>query len=290
VIGPLLERTGFLEDASAGYRCALEALRAAGDQTGTAVVERQLAGILGTTGRCPEALDLLDEALATHRAGGDRLEQVRTLMAIGRTRSLLGAADDALRSYRDAEALLGEAGPAGGGEHAGVLGGVGNALADLGRPAEALNHHRRALAIGRGLGNPYAEAAAELDISRTYTLLGDLGPARGHCDRSLAVSRRAGGRETEARALHGLAEILLRQGRFVEALAAARESLVLARELGGPGLEVAVLDAVGRIHLGLGDPDEARACRARAATVAGEAGLPLPRGDASGHLAALGSR
>ncbi|MEV6049323.1 tetratricopeptide repeat protein [Streptomyces xanthochromogenes] len=81
---------------------------------------------------------------------------------------------------------------------------LGSVYARLGRTAEALDHHRRALDRYRGIGDPWGEALTLTNIGTGHRQLGQFGDAVRHHARALWLARRTGDRRAESEFLNDL--------------------------------------------------------------------------------------
>ncbi|WP_117212707.1 AfsR/SARP family transcriptional regulator [Allorhizocola rhizosphaerae] len=134
---------------------------------------------------------------------------------------------------------------------------VGVALHNLGvisraqgRPATAVMHLTRALAIRRRIGSLYGQANDLNELAGCYVELGYHCKALALADESLALARRVGRRRVEAEALNVRGGALLGLGDPEAAAAEHRRSLTLSRSLGYPRAEIQAHRGLG---LALGD-------------------------------------
>jgi predicted ATPase/tRNA A-37 threonylcarbamoyl transferase component Bud32 len=109
-----------------------------------------------------------------------------------------------------------------------------------GRPLEALEELRRAVAEAEGL-DASALAGALLQLGRVCWELGRIEEARALYERALALAREHHDRRIEARAVHNLAGLEYSQGRLTQAHAFGLQAAALHREVGDLRLEAIAL-------------------------------------------------
>ncbi|MGW6445723.1 BTAD domain-containing putative transcriptional regulator [Lentzea sp. NPDC055074] len=127
------------------------------------------------------------------------------------------------------------------------------------RPAEALEHARRALEFFRLLGQPVWEAEALNLMGWHAAHLGDHALAHEHCEAALVLLRHHHDPHGEAAVLDTLAYADHCAGHQQQAIRHYGQALALYRSL-GHSYEVAnTLDNLGRPHAALGQHDQARA-------------------------------
>lgn len=266
------------------------------------------AKMLADTGRPEAALAFLDQAAAC--GPGDDLTGVEIEVQRASTLGLMGRYGEAERA---AEAALARCRP----EWAHPLAAAhrlrGFARLAQGRPREAEQDLRRALALFRALEAPYdlvntlielAEALRAQDrpvemelylqealaLARSLenprpliTLLNNLGytaytrcqfeAARRYYEEGLGLARQAGDRRMEAFLLIGLADLAREEEQLEEALAAYRAALAIAREIHNAFLLAYGLEGMGRTLRLQGKAREALPALQEAAAIAARLGL-----------------
>ncbi|QNP75473.1 tetratricopeptide repeat protein [Streptomyces roseirectus] len=133
------------------------------------------------------------------------------------------------------------------------------------RPADALHHARRALALYQELGDD-ASSARELNAVGWYlALLGRYREAIDMCTQALPLLRRSGNLRIEAAAWDSIGYARQRLGELDTAIADYRQSLRLYGEAVDAYNQAEVLDHLAAAHLERGDAEQARASWTRAA-------------------------
>ena len=192
VIGRRQERVG---DALALRSSLSAAVARAGDQPlSKAVYEHTLAALLHRTGQYGEAQKRFEAALTifARELGADSPQAIRSLEALAAATARLGTLALADERYRD---VVSRAERAFGQEHphlAAFLDNYGVLLTDMGKHAEALALHQRALAIFGGVdAAPKRNVAVSLqNISTAYHGLGQTDRAREYAMRALAAKEK----------------------------------------------------------------------------------------------------
>jgi DNA-binding SARP family transcriptional activator/tetratricopeptide (TPR) repeat protein len=258
ILGPLLQRHGYGDEALAGYDRGLAAAAEAADAEGEAVLHRALGVAYLGAGRFADALDALRTSLGIEECRGDELGAGRVLCNLGIAHIRLGRYGEALEHLGRAMDLLRRKGTRH--DQAFVQTNLGVAHGKLGHYPEAAGYHLSALAIHTELGNRFSELISLVNVGWTHTLAGRLDSAHEHLSRALALSGQLGAKEGEARARYLLADCLRRMGRPEEALRQCRAGLILAREINSRDIETESLTILGHVHYALGDLDAAFGC------------------------------
>ncbi|MBB5957063.1 DNA-binding SARP family transcriptional activator/tetratricopeptide (TPR) repeat protein [Saccharothrix tamanrassetensis] len=139
------------------------------------------------------------------------------------------------------------------------------ALDQQGDGRQALTHARHALRIYRALDDPAGEADALNGVGWYAARLGEHDEAREHCAAALALHRRHRHRYGEATTLDSLAYIAHHTGDFTAAIGHYREASDLFRELGSTLQAAETAERLGDSHQASGQSAEARAAWAEAA-------------------------
>jgi tetratricopeptide (TPR) repeat protein len=130
---------------------ALDLFRSLGDRLGQTWALGGLALVQQTAGDYEAAAASLGQALQLHRDLGSRHGEVKALNGLGELSAAAGANEQARDQHGQALAIARELGAAA--EEAAALAGIGRSLLP-GRPAEAAEHLRQALAIFQRIGSP----------------------------------------------------------------------------------------------------------------------------------------
>jgi DNA-binding SARP family transcriptional activator/tetratricopeptide (TPR) repeat protein len=240
-----LQRRGHWQDWTTAWHAGLAAAASLGDDAAAAYTHRALARAETLRGGNARAREHLTEAYRRYQRIGDRLGQAHSRLAgamlserEGDNAAALAAASAAYAHYVDVGHTVGQAT---------ALNGVGWYQALLGRPAEALDSCRRALAIAPETDR---EGRAYIRHSIGYALhhLGRYAEAIASFEASLAGFRDLGDRRNEADLLDRLGDARLAAGDPDQAAAAWREALAVVTGLGHPDAAAiaAKLAALGR--------------------------------------------
>jgi DNA-binding SARP family transcriptional activator len=143
---------------------------------------------------------------------------------------------------------------------------LGQVLAKLGHTAEALDHHRRGLAIARECGDRSLEASAWTNIGEAYT---GSDPARAVAayQESIARLRDIGDRVFEVTAQSGLGNAYLALNQPDRALDCFRTALTMCRETGQVHEEAVALTDIGYALLSAGRVSAAHQALTQALTL-----------------------
>ena len=166
-LGVICERLGRYEEALGYHERALVVFRELGNRSGEAAVLDNLGVVHQRLGRYREAITFHEQALALCRAVETRVGEGYTLTNLGAAHA---GAGDRLRAeslLREAIALRAEVG-----DQAGEATAMTRLGAVLGHTGEALDLHRRALTVGRRIG----------DRQLLVEVLNNLGEATGDAD------------------------------------------------------------------------------------------------------------
>ena len=129
---------------------------------------------------------------------------------------------------------------------------IGEVDNELGRPGQAIDHHRQALALSRAAGDRSGEAQTLGCLGLAETGLGRYEQAARHQQEAVAIYRAIGDRFGEARALGNLGLVRQRQGHYQEAAGYQEQTADLCREAGDRQGEAFALARLGVIDLRLG--------------------------------------
>jgi len=215
-------------------------------------LHRQVAGLLEAADPAPA------DGLAYHyMRGGVRDRAGLWSLRAGEAALRVYAGEDALSHYQTARQLA-----AGAVETFAALSGIGDALAGLGRPIEAVRAYREALGAAPDNGQ-----RAELlrRIARVHERRGAYDEAITAYGEARSLLRARPVSLTAVRTLDGLATVYVRLGRVDEAIALCQDALVLLAMCGGQldpdarrGGEAWVHNTLGMAHLHAGAFPRAR--------------------------------
>lgn len=123
---------------------------------------------------------------------------------------------------------------------------------DMGEPAEALGHHRRALAIWKQIGDRTWEAVCYANMASCYILLEQRDTARAYLKRSMLILDEVPNRYLLGTVCNRLGVTYLVGGPPKEALHWCGEGLAVARSLGVMPMEQASCECLYQAHGQLG--------------------------------------
>lgn len=323
-VAALLRDDGPWTDAITRHTAAIRAAQQCGDRLGQASARIDLGTVLSLVDR-PEAVRVLEEALAIYHDLGDRLGQANALNAMGPIRRLRGDRPGAARNLEEALSIYRDLGDRLG--QASALNALAQVRRRIGDYPAAVRDHQEALDIYRELGHRLGEAIALEGLGNTRRwagypgavqaleeslhIFGSLGYRSGEAsalnllgimhqqsgnyrsaiqahEEAISVFRELGDRLAQANALNNLGMARRQTGDLRGAVLVLREALDICREIGFPGGEFATLDELGILYRDSGDLDLARSYHQQALQVARESADPWSEADALrglGHCA-----
>jgi DNA-binding SARP family transcriptional activator/Tfp pilus assembly protein PilF len=157
---------------------------------------------------------------------------------------------------------------------AGVLGSYGNLVGDLGDLRQAVANHKEALAINRQLGRRPAQAVNLNNLGVACTDLGQFEQAVEYLTECLAGYREEGVLAPQGNTLGNLGEVYRHLGRYDEATACLREAVEVCRETGNIEGEATALDNIAAVQRDAGCFVEALGESERALEVVRRSGDP----------------
>jgi tetratricopeptide (TPR) repeat protein/tRNA A-37 threonylcarbamoyl transferase component Bud32 len=215
------------------------------------------ANALMRLGDCGRAIEAAEEAKGIFARTGDRRGVARTAVPVGLCRQHQNDPAGALRVADEMMTISEDIG-----DHLGMawaLHNAGNALADLGRPSEAIHRWERALDLWREVNNLRRANSTLGNIASIRWEQGDLVGARRHTEEAVAFSRKSEDHSYYGYSLTQLAQIRDALGELAGAQQAVEQAIALQRQGGEePNLAIA-LGAEGSVLLHSGKLDEARA-------------------------------
>jgi tetratricopeptide (TPR) repeat protein/TolB-like protein len=165
------------------------------------------------------------------------------------------------------------------------LTGLGNALENAGNITQALEYHKQALQLVRGIGAQRDIAGALLNIAGLMYASGDLKGAHGYYQESLATSRQINDKQGIVDAEGGLAADLYASGDYGAAQPIYEDMLKTAREIPDQKNTALALNSLGLVAFELGDLRSARKYIQDSLKAAQEAHMDA---DYAGWLCSLG--
>ena len=257
-LGPLAEELAWCD------RCLAECAgdpQVGGDMLGFSAMVRALrfrAVALALMGRLDEAATELEQALRQARTRGELDTVCHALAFHPLLMWLRGDGGDALAAAAEAVHLGEETGNVG--CLVTALDGLAVALRTTGRPADAVDAGRRALAEARDHRSGLFEEASVLShLAMAHLAAGDLPRALSSAEEAVAVARARRAGVQECLALLARAQVARLSGRSLKAVGAdLDEALQLVGEVGALTYEPFIREELGRLHADDGELREAR--------------------------------
>jgi tetratricopeptide (TPR) repeat protein len=224
-LGNALLNLGRYDEARSLFERALSTAMRIADREREGFIRLGLAYVDLMDGRFDAARRGYEQALALLRAAGNRFGELDALTGLGRAHDQLGDPDRAHACYIQVATLARR--------HewkeneVEALNNLGTNEFYRGDPAAALRYLREALAIARGLGNPYRVVTPSGNVARALADLGRYDEAAAALDSTLALCREHGYADDEIELLSRLAELRVEQGDLGAAMAIYRD--ILAR-------------------------------------------------------------
>ncbi len=151
-----------------------------------------------------------------------------------------------------------------------ALSNIGNAERALGRAAEAVRHYTASLAIRRDLGDRPGEARTRSNLGQAHLDLEDPARAIGEFEESLALAGDDPDRYSEAVTLHRLGDAYRALRRAERAERFYQRALEAHREEGDRLAEAIALGKLGDLRCATGRGEDGSACLAEARRIRGE--------------------
>jgi tetratricopeptide (TPR) repeat protein/transcriptional regulator with XRE-family HTH domain len=282
-MGGYLRARGHWQQATAQYRTALRAARAAGDRRGEAGMLDELGLLQQLTGDYPDAAATLTQAIELFGELGDKPDQAYALNHLG---LVYGHTSD-FRATIDCHQQALELALAAGDKLAEAvsLTGLGMGLLMTGAYPASIENYQQALSLFRGLGSTFDEADALTELGFAWRLTGDYAAALAHEREALELWRQLGDRLGQAWALDELGRVHQETGEYSAAGACFEEALELHRDLGSRHGEIVALNDLGELATRTSVPEKASEIHREALAKAIELGAPAEEARA---LAGLG--
>jgi tetratricopeptide (TPR) repeat protein/transcriptional regulator with XRE-family HTH domain len=282
-MGGYLRARGHWQQATAQYRTALRAARAAGDRRGEAGMLDELGLLQQLTGDYPDAAATLTQAIELFGELGDKPDQAYALNHLG---LVYGHTSD-FRATIDCHQQALELALAAGDKLAEAvsLTGLGMGLLMTGAYPASIENYQQALSLFRGLGSTFDEADALTELGFAWRLTGDYAAALAHEREALELWRQLGDRLGQAWALDELGRVHQETGEYSAAGACLEEALELHRDLGSRHGEIVALNDLGELATRTSVPEKASEIHREALAKAIELGAPAEQARA---LAGLG--
>jgi DNA-binding SARP family transcriptional activator len=248
-LGMLRIRQSRNEAAAEHFAAAARRAREAGWLAAEAVAVNNLASAYWAAGRPGDTVERLTEALDLHRRSGRKAGEAVTLANLAAARLELARSTEAdsgrtaadqhrnealrlLAQARDMHEALGDQR-----NEAETCRLLAEAHRDLGRPAPAAEHARRAVELASEAADLRFEITARSTLATVLVWLGESGPGLAEHARARDLARQADDPRQQVVALLDLADSLVRLGRGDEALLQAQDASAAAGRLGLPLLQ-----------------------------------------------------
>ena len=137
-----------------------------------------------------------------------------------------------------------------------VLNGLGTAMRQMGRSAEAIEYHKQALGLREALEDVRGQASVLDSLGNAYRDANDFESAINCYEKSRQFRRDIGDEHGLAWSLNNLGEVLHETNRSRDALPLLDESLVLRRSVQDKWGEGRTLHNLGVVHLALGNSSD----------------------------------
>lgn len=223
-------------EAIALWRQALAGYRAAGDSNGELRVLVRLGNTASLLGKYAEASAYLSEALKLAHRTGKTALETEILAMLAHADSRARSGPPAATANRNLPARA---------EEAAALDNQGDALLRQEDYVAANDAYRRAASVAREAGEPGIQAKATHGIGVSLYYLGDYPAATEVLKEAVRIASRAGERSTEATALMTLGNVEYFQGRTADAVSSYEKALAAARSLKNSAMEGRALGNLG---------------------------------------------
>ena len=228
-VGPLFNRRSNWADCVTAHRVAVESAAKAGHRPGEAWVLSQLGFALASL-HDPEAIGVLERALAIRQELGDTRGEAQTAIALGEAHHrVLGPGEDALRYLRRAASLLEPMGAFS--LRSVALNNLGEVYFELGDLDAAAECYLQALRIDREIGG-HVEGHALHNLGHVYLRQHRLSEAIARFREALSRHRAVGSLGGEAATLMHLGEAQVESGDEVGARTSLTGALRIFTQIG----------------------------------------------------------
>jgi CHAT domain-containing protein len=203
----------------------------------------------------PQALALLNQALAIYRQVGNRSGEGNALYSIGDGYYYQFQFPQAIEFYQQSLVIRQDLGDR---RNAAVtLNDLGISHDHLGQYRQALEYHQQSLAIRQEIGDRSGEGVTRNNIGLTYDNLGQYPQALEYFQQSLAIRQEIGDRRGEGATLNNIGGIYNSLGQYPQALESFQQSLTIRQEIGDRAGEGQSLNNIGSIYDNLGQYPQA---------------------------------
>lgn len=232
---PLYHSRGHWAEQLDAQRLAVTAARRSGDAHREVYSRHAIAVTQQRLGDLAASRDSFGQAIELYERLDDPVSQARAHLALvwldHVAHEYQRALDHAHAALARFEAIADERGIGR------ALEAIGDCQVRLGRPAQAVEPLRRAMAVHRESGDRTGEAAASDSLGDAYAAAGDHDSAIGCYQRAVDLTVELGDRYHEALCRRHLGEAYRRAGRRADARTAWRQALAILDALGQPDAE-----------------------------------------------------
>jgi len=251
LIGNVADSQGEFDRGAQEHSRALLLAERAGDRRLAAEILADSGTGLWRRAEYPQALAVLDRALALQGELGLTQERARTLVLIGRVHFKQGDYHLALDRYSNALAMQEAAGDRAGA--AVTLEDIGDAYLDACAYSRAMEHFERSLALREALGDRAGQTWILTVIGTAHLLQGAFADAEQSFLRALAVAEAADDPAGRAQALYHLGLVHMRTGEYQRAVTSLATAARLHDVLGDRRAMAWDLENLGLAHHRAGD-------------------------------------
>jgi len=272
-----------LQRAGDAYEGARAQWRRAHDQAWEATALQALGGVCLALGRVDCARARSEQALALHRAVGNRVGEGATLNNLGNAYRETGDYERAQERYEQALVISGQA--ADRRVKAAALNNLAAVHTELSQYERARARYEQALVIWREIRSRAGEAATLNNLGNVYQELGQHERARSYYEQTRAMSQKDGHRREEGTALNNLGNVARELREYEPARRYYDQALRISREVGDRTGEAGALNNLGELSLTLDGNEQARDFYAQSLAIRRET---QDRGGEEAALANLG--
>jgi predicted ATPase/Tfp pilus assembly protein PilF len=249
-------RSGRLDEAKAHFEDALAIHRAMGNRYFEALGLAHLGGLCFQGGQLTEALTRYETALAIARDIKSRRLEGQILANLGALHASQGRMQPAESAFEAALTIHREMRNR---RFEGmVLTNLGVLRSDQGRMAEAKVFHEAALPVHREVGNRRFEGLALIGLGGLHFHHDELNEARSSYEAAMITAREIGNKELEGIAVESLGHVLTALGQLDEAHMYFEAGLILHRQVHNRRYEASALRGLGDVMLQHGCLSQAR--------------------------------
>ncbi|MCB9896319.1 MAG: tetratricopeptide repeat protein [Planctomycetes bacterium] len=168
-----------------------------------------------------------------------------------------------------------------------LIGRLGRAERELGRPVDSIANMRESVALLVEAGAHKLALGVEMSIAIALREIGETGEAEAINDKIASAARKAGAMRLVGNAIGNQVGVYVQTGRAQRALEAAQESLVIHRQIGNRRSEGITLGNLASLQRAAGDYEEAEKSFALALEINREVGDRNSEGRALANLGNL---